>query len=54
LCIFVLDLDPSNAIFDLRVTDFGWSRRLVVELGDLSILGDLVGLRLQVFGHSIS
>jgi hypothetical protein len=53
LFIFMLDLDPSNARFDLQLENFGWKPSFVLELGSLSIPGDLVGLRPQVFGPSI-
>jgi hypothetical protein len=53
LCIFVLDLDPSNSRFDLRFQDFGWNPGFLVELGLWSIPSVLIGLRLQVFGYSI-
>jgi hypothetical protein len=53
LCIFVLDLDSSNAGFGLRFEDFSWNPSFVLELGSLSIPDDLVCLRPQVFGHSI-
>jgi hypothetical protein len=49
----MLDLDPSNARFDLQLENFGWKPSFVLELGSLSIPGDLVGLRPQVFGPSI-
>jgi hypothetical protein len=53
LCIFVLDLDPSNSGFCLHFEDFAWNPGFLVELGLLSITSDLVCLRLQVFGYSI-
>jgi hypothetical protein len=54
LRIFVLDLDPSNAGFDLQFKDFNWNHSFVIELGCDSIPNNLVGWRLQVFGQSIS
>jgi hypothetical protein len=53
LYILVLDDDPSISGFGLRLKDFGWNPSFLVELGSRSILGDLVGLRQQVLGHSI-
>jgi hypothetical protein len=53
LCIFVLDLVPSNIGFGLRFKDFSWNPSLVLQLGCDSISGILVDLRLHVFGHSI-
>jgi hypothetical protein len=51
--MFVLDLEPSNSGFDIRFKDFGSNPSFLVELGSLSILSDLVGLRPQVFRHTI-
>jgi hypothetical protein len=53
LCIFVLDIDPSNSGFGLRFEDFGWNLNFFIELGSLSIPGDLSGLRPQVSRHII-
>jgi hypothetical protein len=53
-CIFVLDHDPSNSEFGLRLKDFGWNPSYLVELGCDSIPDDLVHLRSQVLGYSIS
>jgi hypothetical protein len=54
LCIFVLDLDPPISGFDIRLNDFGWNPSFLVELGCDSIRGDLVHLRSQDLGYSIS
>jgi hypothetical protein len=54
LCIFVLDHDPSNSEFVLRLKDFGWKPSFFLELGRISIPLDLVGLRLQNCWDSIS
>jgi hypothetical protein len=53
LCIFVLDLDPSNSGFGLGFEDFGWNPSFLVELGCDSIPSDLLRLRSQVLGYSI-
>jgi hypothetical protein len=53
-CIFVLDLDPSNFEFGLRLKDFGWKPSFVLELGRISIPLDSLGLRLQIRRYSIS
>jgi hypothetical protein len=37
MCIFVLDLDPSNFEFGLILEDFGWNPSFFVELGCDSI-----------------
>jgi hypothetical protein len=50
LCIFVLDLDPSNSGFVLGFEDFGWNPSFLVELGCDSIPGNLVCLTPQVLG----
>jgi hypothetical protein len=52
--IFVLDLDPLNFEFGLRLKDFGWKPSFVLELGRISIPLDSVGLRLQIRRYSIS
>jgi hypothetical protein len=31
VCIFVLDLDPSNSGFGLGFEDFGWNPSVLVE-----------------------
>jgi hypothetical protein len=49
----MLDLDPLNTRFGLRFKDFSWNPSFVLELGLLSILGNLVGLRPQDFGRRI-
>jgi hypothetical protein len=54
LCIFVLDHDPLISGFGLRLKDFGWNPSFLVELGCDSIPDDLVRLRSQVLGYSIS
>jgi hypothetical protein len=54
LCIFVLDLDPSNARFGLRFADFGWNPRVLLELGRILIPLVSVGLRLQIHRNRIS
>jgi hypothetical protein len=54
LCIFVLDLDSSNAGFGLRFADFGWNPRLFVDHGRISIPLVSVGLMLQIRWDSIS
>jgi hypothetical protein len=54
LCIFVLDLDPSNYKFGLRLKDFGWNPSSLCELGRISVPLDLVGLGLPIRGYSIS
>jgi hypothetical protein len=54
LSIFVLDHDPSNSEFGLRLKDFGWKPSFVFELGRISILLDSMGLRLQIHRYSIS
>jgi hypothetical protein len=48
----VLDLDPPNSEFDLRLKDFGWNLGFLVEFSG-SIPDDLVCLGTQVLGHSI-
>jgi hypothetical protein len=53
-CIFVLDLDPPNSEFGLRLKDFGWKLSFVLELGRISIPIDSLGLRLQICRHNIS
>jgi hypothetical protein len=53
-CIFVLDLDPPNSKFSLRLKEFGWKPSFVLELGRISISLDSLGLRLQIRRHSIS
>jgi hypothetical protein len=53
LCIFVLDHDPSNSEFGLRLKDFSWKPSFVLELGRISIPLDSVGLRLQIRRYSI-
>jgi hypothetical protein len=53
-CIFVLDVDPPNSEFGLRLKDFGWKPSFVLELGRISIPLDSLGLRLQIRRHSIS
>jgi hypothetical protein len=53
-CILVLDLDPSNSEFSLRLKDFGWKPRFVLELGRISIPLNSLGLRLQIRSHRIS
>jgi hypothetical protein len=53
LCIFVLDLDPTNSEFGLRLKDFGWKPSFVLELGIISIPLNSLGLRLQIRRHSI-
>jgi hypothetical protein len=50
----VLDLDPSNSEFGLRLKIFGWKPRFVLELDRISIPLDSVGLRLQICRYSIS
>jgi hypothetical protein len=50
----VLDHDPSNSEFGLRLKDFGWNPSFLVELSCDSIPDDLVRLRAQVLGYSIS
>jgi hypothetical protein len=54
LCIFVYDLDLSNAGFGLRFTDFSWNLRLLLEHSRISISLVSVGLRLQIRRDSIS
>jgi hypothetical protein len=54
MCIFVLDLDPTNSAFGLGFEDFRWNPSFLVELSCDLIPGDLVGLKAQVLGHSIS
>jgi hypothetical protein len=46
LCLI---LTPQTQV-GLQFKDFGWNPSFLVELGSCSILSDLVGLRLQVFG----
>jgi hypothetical protein len=50
----VLDLDPPNSEFGLRLKDFGWKPSFVLEFGRNSIPFDSVGLRLQIRRYSIS
>jgi hypothetical protein len=50
-CICVLDHDPSNSEFSLRLKDFGWNPSFL--LGCDSIPDDLVRLKAQVLGHSV-
>jgi hypothetical protein len=50
----VLDLDPPNFEFGLRLKDFGWKPSFVLELGRISIPLDSLGLMLQIRRHSIS
>jgi hypothetical protein len=50
---FVLDLDPPNFEFGLRLKDIGWNFGFLVEFGGDSIPGVLVRLRTQVLRHSI-
>jgi hypothetical protein len=52
--IFVLDLDPPNFEFVLRLRDFGWKHSFILELGRISIPLNSLGLRLQIRRHSIS
>jgi hypothetical protein len=54
LCIIVLNLDPSNPELALEFEDSGWNPSFLVELGCDLILNDLVCLRSQVLGYSIS
>jgi hypothetical protein len=54
LCIFVLDHDPLNSEFGLRLKDFGWNPSSLGEFGRISIPLDSVGLRLQIRRYSIS
>jgi hypothetical protein len=51
--IFMLDLDPSNFGFGLRLKDFGWNPSFLCELNTISIPLDSVGLRLQIRRYSI-
>jgi hypothetical protein len=53
-CIFVLDVDPPNSKFCLRLKDFGWKPSFVIELSRISIPLDSLGLRLQIRSHVIS
>jgi hypothetical protein len=53
-CIFVLDHDPSNSKFDLRLKDFGWKPSFVLEHGKILIPLDSVGLWLHICRYSIS
>jgi hypothetical protein len=53
-CMFVLDLDPPNSEFGLRLKDFGRKPSFVLELSRISIPLDSLGLRLQIHRHSIS
>jgi hypothetical protein len=50
----VLDLDPPNSEFSLRLKDFGWKPSFVVELDRISIPLDSLGFWLQIHRHSIS
>jgi hypothetical protein len=52
--IFVLDHDTSISGFGLRLKDFSWNTSFLVEVHCNSISGDLVRLRTQVLGYSIS
>jgi hypothetical protein len=54
LCIFVLDLDPSNTRLGLRLTDSSWNPRLLFEHGRISIPFVSVGLMLPICRDSIS
>jgi hypothetical protein len=54
LCIFVLDLDPSNSEFGLRFNDFSWKPSFALELGRISIPLGSLGLTIQIRRHSIS
>jgi hypothetical protein len=50
----VLDQDPSNSEFSLRLKDFGWNPCSLGEFSRISIPLDSVGLWLQFCRHSIS
>jgi hypothetical protein len=50
----VLDLDPQNSEFALRLKNFGWKPSIIFELGRISIPLDSVGLRLQICRYIIS
>jgi hypothetical protein len=54
LSICVYDVDSSNAGIGLRFTSFGWNNWWWLGIGCLVIPNILIGLRLQVFGHSFS
>jgi hypothetical protein len=53
-CIFVLDLDPPDSEFGLRLKDFGWKPSFVLELGRILIPLNSLGLGLQIHRYSIS